>query len=537
MEHTGYGLIGDEIPMGFLYSTRGKKEVPNPCEHLDNKGVLLHLRGDDNAPRLSCTKNVTFNGVTHGFTSQSGEIEVVRSEGYVSPKKSFYTYDYWGDDLKALIIELYYPISSIWNSLGTLPPGDSKVTYTDGMPVYMPYSATYPMSTHWQFYQHRFALRSLNRITASGHYGVYMTTSTALATDDQVYEGSYELTHMRCTSKGVYEARYELTETYTTTVVDAYGRVTTHTEKNSETFIGFVLPMYPPGALHSKWIKPKKSQITLIEDKLFDYWGTSKYCFDPEHATTARTNALTDADELDSNYLENASGLKGSFSVINDLRGAGQKCASGDIYGALRDLAGVYLWYQYACAPTIRDVKDVTKNTERLIGQISKHRFSNERRRGMFSAEPNYFDAELYYCTYHLRLQDKVYATLWNALEKFGLQVDAASLWELVPYSFVVDWFISIGPTLEILTAYNSMRVTKDIVHRIETFKTVKIVTELEGLDPTQLSFLGPYEQSYYHRKILSGPGEFHPFKVKLATGASASQWTQGGALLIQQMN
>lgn len=51
----------------------------------------------------------------------------------------------------------------------------------------------------------------------------------------------------------------------------------------------------------------------------------------------------------------------------------------------------------------------------------------------------------------------KIPESVLNPINTFGLNNPAVVVWELVPFSFVADWFIPIGTALEAITAYNGL--------------------------------------------------------------------------------
>lgn len=57
----------------------------------------------------------------------------------------------------------------------------------------------------------------------------------------------------------------------------------------------------------------------------------------------------------------------------------------------------------------------------------------------------------------------------------FGLQNPATVVWELVPFSFVVDWFIPIGQSLAALTAYNDLNFHRGYKTTLRTYSGTTI--------------------------------------------------------------
>jgi hypothetical protein len=52
---------------------------------------------------------------------------------------------------------------------------------------------------------------------------------------------------------------------------------------------------------------------------------------------------------------------------------------------------------------------------------------------------------------------------VWRALENYGLTPDFYVIWDMIPYSFIVDWFIPVGDLLSVVDAerrFSSRRYT-----------------------------------------------------------------------------
>ena len=121
----------------------------------------------------------------------------------------------------------------------------------------------------------------------------------------------------------------------------------------------------------------------------------------------------------------------------------------------------------------------------------------------------------------------KVKCTLWaridpetpslRAMNQLGLLNPAGLLWDLVPYSFVVDWFIPVGPVLYALTARAglifvdgslSMRVTENIQFRYIVYTTGFYYPNRDPTLPgneTKLVFTRTYD-GFVRENITSWP-------------------------------
>jgi hypothetical protein len=92
----------------------------------------------------------------------------------------------------------------------------------------------------------------------------------------------------------------------------------------------------------------------------------------------------------------------------------------------------------------------------------------------------------------------------WSTLEEFGFLSPELVAWELMPYSFVVDWFLPIGNFLEARSYLNSVKGTY--------IRTRRSVANLD---------VGPGKGNVY--EILSGSYRTRSFSLARTTGSIES--------------
>lgn len=133
--------------------------------------------------------------------------------------------------------------------------------------------------------------------------------------------------------------------------------------------------------------------------------------------------------------------------------------------GVTETSAKLYLEYVYGLKPLIDDVYGVAE----LLKEQGLHTLLINGRakasRQVVRSTASNWDSVTY--SRHRRLQGQATGTarchLWaridpshqglRSLQQLGLLNPASLAWNLVPWSFVVDWFLPIGPMLEALTA------------------------------------------------------------------------------------
>lgn len=132
----------------------------------------------------------------------------------------------------------------------------------------------------------------------------------------------------------------------------------------------------------------------------------------------------------------------------------------GDLRRAIRTINGgreprskkaasLHLEWAYGWAPLMGDIsticsKEFPPNPEVLISESVTRRINYNR--GDMKTEGSHRST----CSFIARLD----APLTASAEKLGLINPALVAWELVPFSFIVDWFIPIGSYLDSLTTF-----------------------------------------------------------------------------------
>lgn len=114
-------------------------------------------------------------------------------------------------------------------------------------------------------------------------------------------------------------------------------------------------------------------------------------------------------------------------------------------------------------------------------------------------------------CTSRIRVQYRLDDEARSLLNKTGISNPALLAWELLPWSFVVDWFVPVGTYLESLTAMDGFTLTRGTLSTLEsavsdrwiTFKLHTGTASAYGWDFVKAESTGPKvscEQSRYTR-------------------------------------
>jgi len=177
------------------------------------------------------------------------------------------------------------------------------------------------------------------------------------------------------------------------------------------------------------------------------------------------------------------------------------------------DISGRFLEMRYAVTPAIADAYEATKAFEAISNGPRQKVFETHKRiKTMVSVNTNYCAAQAL-LTVRRKYTYEMYEEL-AAWRQVGLGNPLSIVWERVPWSFVVDWFIPIGTYLEQIGQVPFMKgrwMRSDSIRYEFPNQKLAATHSVGGWYPAP-----PYPEaewsSYYMRRIIS----FSPPKVPL---------------------
>lgn len=160
-----------------------------------------------------------------------------------------------------------------------------------------------------------------------------------------------------------------------------------------------------------------------------------------------------------------------------------------------------WLEYKYGWMPVLMDVKNgaeffAQQHMGRSPRFVAQTKVSSSVKRVVKTIDESYSLGSYYVET---GLAEKVYrCKIWceltnphlSAIQQLGLTNPALVAWELIPYSFVFDWFISVGDWLTALTAFHGVTVRRAMISRIRQLH-VEYYSHAHRWDNTQGSSSG----------------------------------------------
>lgn len=143
--------------------------------------------------------------------------------------------------------------------------------------------------------------------------------------------------------------------------------------------------------------------------------------------------ALSKIDLLDINGLAYLSDLRKVISGIRDVLST----LRGDI--SPKALSDLYLSYKYGLRLTAKDTAEIAQSVKSV------------RKSGVSATANLSIDGTEIEVTTTIRYKplDTVFEDIYNFLRRWDLLISAENVWDLIPFSFVVDWLYDVGEITE----------------------------------------------------------------------------------------
>jgi len=131
-----------------------------------------------------------------------------------------------------------------------------------------------------------------------------------------------------------------------------------------------------------------------------------------------------------------------------------------------KSFANNFLEYHFGWEPLVRDIYDAADAVNNPIKTFEMARGKSTATYPVLNSKLNFGSTGSntsylyrYKCLQGGRVQSITNST-YHTLEQFGLINPAVILWELVPFSFVVDWFANVGDVLASYSDFAGMSLT-----------------------------------------------------------------------------
>ncbi|DAD51694.1 TPA_asm: maturation protein [ssRNA phage Esthiorhiza.4_19] len=272
----------------------------------------------------------------------------------------------------------------------------------------------------------------------------------------------------------------------TVTLVDPYGYSYVYREwRRKWQKLPYTLPLdyYNHVSFANRWPiapnfpdpVPPYSATTLVAA----FTNTNLYNLARNKAYEAlKGKVYTDA-QLGVDFVEYRQALGMMASSATTLINVARKIRRGDFLGAKHALgmkilpkdvsirksfANNWLEFHFGWEPLVRDIYDAAEVMNNPLKAFSRARGAGSNvDTGSYSEHNvNYNRSEFwrrsYYAVQGLTV-DRITNSTLHALDQFGVINPVEIAWELVPFSFVVDWFVNVGQVLNSYSDYAGMQL------------------------------------------------------------------------------
>lgn len=192
--------------------------------------------------------------------------------------------------------------------------------------------------------------------------------------------------------------------------------------------------------------------------------------------------------------------------------------------------AGNFLAVQYGILPTISDLKEIFGAMKRNLPYLDRHGFKTYTAAHSVSSSSGSDTREV---TQRIKLaiadEDSDYERLSRKIESMGFMLTFENVWDLIPYSFVVDWFIDIGGFLE--RGDSRLRLVRlDIQYATMSYKEIKE----KKISPSQTYPLDGTIKRVSYSRWTQDHCPLPPL-FSQTTPTVSNHWLEAGALYLQR--
>lgn len=196
----------------------------------------------------------------------------------------------------------------------------------------------------------------------------------------------------------------------------------------------------------------------------------------------------------------------------------------------LKTHAGNYLGMNYGILPTIDDIRHIIEALKKRMPYFDRNGFSVYTASHVLSGNNGIVDQTL---TQRVKLaienEDSELQALASRYESSGFALTLENVWDLIPYSFVLDWFIDIGGFLErVDTRLRLIRFNIRYVTMSQKNETTMRLNTSQSFP-----FIGTLKRVNYRRWTTDRCP--NPPLFPSSTPTVANHWLEASALLVQR--
>jgi hypothetical protein len=159
----------------------------------------------------------------------------------------------------------------------------------------------------------------------------------------------------------------------------------------------------------------------------------------------------TDYGELAQEAVEKLNAISSNMiAFVKDLRRPQDLIPKLKNLQKLKTLSGNYLSATYGVLPTISDLKEIFGAFQRVKPYLDRNGFKTYNASHFDSRQDGNVSFSLEQrIKIAIEDEDSDFARLAQGVQNYGFALTTENVWDLIPYSFVIDWFVNIGDFLE----------------------------------------------------------------------------------------
>jgi hypothetical protein len=265
-----------------------------------------------------------------------------------------------------------------------------------------------------------------------------------------------------------------------------------------------------------------------------------------DYLAVVRADALmNDRSATEINNVENFSDFSLTEpvkSLLSLLKGAVDAYKHKNLREAIRIISDAYLLWKYVISPTISDAKELSAYfkgfearenmlrpgaTVQFFGKpIDSAVVDSSKGNVLTRSSHATFDATYGHVTivvkWYMTPKGTWWSKLYQLMDDLGVELSLSNVWDLIPFSFMIDWFINIGDLLEAPSALQNYGLEFNHLFTLET-----VIYDIDKYDTDGFHTVA----TYYNRSIKR---DIQPITVKPELGhMTASRLAQGAAIIL----
>jgi hypothetical protein len=218
------------------------------------------------------------------------------------------------------------------------------------------------------------------------------------------------------------------------------------------------------------------------------------------------------------------------ISFLRDLREPSAMIPKLRNLANLKNLANDYLSVNYGLLPTISDIQGILAAFQHHKPILDRNGFKTYHAGHTDQGKTGNTTVDLsQYVKIAIDDNDSMLYSLMNELDSWGFYPTFENIWDLIPYSFVVDWLLGVGDFLERIDT--RLRVLRLGIRYVTLSR--KLNYRYDIVPDSQSPYSGFIERVHYHRWV-SDQCPVPPLSLQ-TTFKDFSHWLESAALIVQR--